>query len=93
MICNCTFEPKQLIQQLQNLVQQEEIYRIKGFVDVPNKPMRLVLQGVGNRFDTFYDRMWSKDETRQTRLVFIGRNLSQEKIESSLGLNLAGNPI
>ena len=91
LICNSTFEPKQLTQQLQNLVQQEEIYRIKGFVDVSNKPMRLVLQGVGNRFDTFYDRMWSKDETRQTRLVFIGRNLSQDKIESSLGLNLAGN--
>ncbi len=88
---NSTFEPKLLVKQLQNLVEREEIYRIKGFVDVAHKPMRLVLQGVGNRFDTFYDRMWSKDETRQTRLVFIGRNLSKDKIKSSLDLNVAAN--
>ncbi|MGK7950008.1 MAG: cobalamin biosynthesis protein CobW [Xenococcaceae cyanobacterium] len=88
---NSTFEPKLLVKQLQNLVEREEIYRIKGFVDVANKPMRLVLQGVGNRFDTFYDRMWSKDETRQTRLVFIGRNLRKDKIKSSLDLNVAAN--
>ncbi len=86
LICNDTFEPKQLTEQLQNLVQQEEIYRIKGFVNVAHKPMRLVLQGVGNRFDTFYDRMWSKDEPRQTRLVFIGRNLTQDRIKNSLVL-------
>ncbi len=84
IICDRTFEPKQLTQQLQNLVQQEEIYRIKGFVNVANKPMRLVLQGVGNRFDTFYDRMWSQNETRQTRLVFIGRNLTQDGIKNKL---------
>lgn len=87
LVCNSTFEPQQLIQQLQNLVQQEEIYRIKGFVNVANKPMRLVLQGVGNRFDKFYDRRWSKNELRQTRLVFIGENLIKEKIEHFLNLN------
>ena len=92
LTCNSTFEPKQLIQQLQNLVQEEEIYRIKGFVNVAHKPMRLVLQGVGNRFDTFYDRMWSKEETRQTRLVFIGRNLNKDKIESYLDLEIVANP-
>ncbi|MEM9273910.1 MAG: cobalamin biosynthesis protein CobW [Cyanobacteria bacterium P01_F01_bin.143] len=79
-ICDRAFEPKSLIKQLQKLVQQEEIYRIKGFVDVPGKSMRLVLQGVGNRFDTFYDRLWSKKETRQTRLVFIGRNLTNNSL-------------
>jgi len=79
-ICDRTFEPKSLIEKLQQLVQKEEIYRIKGFVDVPDKSMRLVLQGVGNRFDTFYDRLWSKEETRQTRLVFIGRSLTNESL-------------
>lgn len=79
-----TFDPEHLIKQLQKLVQQEEIYRIKGFVSVANKPMRLVLQGVGNRFDTFYDRSWLKDEFRQTRLVLIGKNLNQSKILESL---------
>jgi len=66
-------------------VQQQEIYRIKGFVSVPNKPMRLVLQGVGNRFDSFYDRLWHNGESRQTRLVLIGRKLDQADIEQAIG--------
>ncbi|MDJ0772626.1 MAG: cobalamin biosynthesis protein CobW [Mastigocoleus sp. MO_167.B18] len=78
------FEPKVLINKLQELVQQEEIYRIKGFVNVPQKPMRMILQGVGNRFDSFYDRMWLEEEPRQTRLVFIGRELQAAKVEKAI---------
>ncbi|NET55245.1 MAG: cobalamin biosynthesis protein CobW [Symploca sp. SIO2E6] len=79
-----TFEPKTLISKLQQLVQQQEIYRIKGFVDVPQKPMRMVLQGVGNRLETFYDRPWQTKESRQTRLVLIGRQLDQTQIVGEL---------
>lgn len=78
------FEPQELIQRLQALVQTQKIYRIKGFVDVPNKPMRLVLQGVGQRFETFYDRRWHPDDIRQTQLVFIGEDLDSEKVRSAL---------
>jgi cobalamin biosynthesis protein CobW len=78
------FDPQQLQAQLAALVAEEEIYRIKGFVAVPNKPMRLVIQGVGNRFDQFYDRPWLPDEPRETRLVFIGRNLNAEQIATRL---------
>jgi cobalamin biosynthesis protein CobW len=85
LITEDTFNPEHLVKQLQKLVRQQEIYRIKGFVSVPNKPMRLVLQGVGNRFDTFYDRLWSKDDLRQTRLVFIGKNLTRSTILQYLG--------
>ncbi|GAB4238247.1 MAG: cobalamin biosynthesis protein CobW [Stanieria sp.] len=84
LICDRGFEPKSLTTKLQQLVQQQEIYRIKGFVNVPKKPMRLVLQGVGNRFDTFYDRFWSKDEPRQTRLVLIGRKLDRDLVEKAI---------
>jgi len=78
------FEPTELIDRLQFLVQHHEIYRIKGFVAVSNKAMRLVIQGVGNRFDTFYHRPWQPDEPRQTRLVFIGRSLDEKTISSKL---------
>ena len=84
LICEDTFNPDYLLERLKQLVRQEEIYRIKGFVNVGNKPMRLVLQGVGNRFETFYDRLWSKNEPRQTRLVFIGKNLTQQAIATIL---------
>lgn len=82
LLLDRAFEPSVLVKRLQILVQQQEIYRIKGFVAVPNKAMRLVLQGVGNRFDYFYDRLWQPDEPRQTRLVLIGRDLDRIEIES-----------
>jgi cobalamin biosynthesis protein CobW len=78
------FDPTNLIERCKTLVQQQEIYRIKGFVAVPNKPMRLVLQGVGQRFDSFYDRAWKPDERRQTRLVVIGDGLEQAVIEAAI---------
>ncbi len=78
------FAPEALVSRLQALVQQQEIYRIKGFVAVPNKAMRLVVQGVGNRFDTFYDRPWQPGETRQTRLVLIGESLDAATITAAI---------
>ncbi|MEA5506814.1 cobalamin biosynthesis protein CobW [Halotia wernerae UHCC 0503] len=84
VILDRAFDPEKLQQQLQTLANQQEIYRIKGFVAVPNKPMRLVMQGVGTRFDKFYDRPWQPEEARQTRLVFIGRDLKTSEIESQL---------
>lgn len=81
---NRSFDPETLQRRLQTLVQQQEIYRIKGFVVVPNKSMRLVLQGVGQRFERFYDRPWQPEESQQTQLVFIGRALDFAQIESQL---------
>lgn len=84
LILDQAFEPQILVQQLKELVNEQEIYRIKGFVNVPHKPMRLVLQGVGNRFDTFYDRLWTEPEKRQTRLVLIGHDLNRSLIEEKI---------
>jgi cobalamin biosynthesis protein CobW len=89
LVLDQEFEPQSLMQRLQTLTEQQEIYRIKGFVAVPNKPMRLVLQGVGQRFDSFYDRPWRAEEARQTRLVFIGDQLNAEKIQAAIEPSLA----
>ncbi len=88
VILDRTFDPQKLQQQLQILAQQQEIYRIKGFVAVPNKPMRLVMQGVGNRFEQFYDRPWQPDEPKQTQLVFIGNKLNRTEIAAQLEASL-----
>ena len=84
VVLNRSFDPTSLQQQLQAIVQQQEIYRIKGFVAVPDKPMRLVVQGVGERFEQFYDRPWQTEEPRDTRLVFIGRAIDPAAIQSQL---------
>ncbi len=85
LILDRSFEPDPLIQRLKQAVQEQEIYRIKGFVAVPNKAMRLVLQGVGDRFDYFYDRPWQTDEARTTKLVFIGRDLQADRLQTAIG--------
>ena len=84
IVVDQAFEPKALIKRLQQLVQDQEIYRIKGFVSVPNKSMRLVLHGVGKRFDYFYDRPWQAGEPQQTKLVVIGRQLKVKGIEAAI---------
>ncbi len=76
--------PEDWVERLQQLVQHHEIYRIKGFAAIPNKQMRLVIQGVGPRFDTYYERPWRTDEPRQTCLVVIGRALNQTQVEQVL---------
>jgi len=70
-----TADIKALVEELKGLVESNEIYRIKGFVNIPNKPMRMVLQGVGSRFDYYFDRPWNENEERKTKLVVIGKNL------------------
>ncbi|PCI03669.1 MAG: cobalamin biosynthesis protein CobW [Flavobacteriaceae bacterium] len=75
--CAETLDIKALVKTLKARVQSEEIYRIKGFVNIPNKPMRMILQGVGERFDYYFDRPWKENEERKTTLVIIGRNLQE----------------
>ncbi|MEM8721188.1 MAG: cobalamin biosynthesis protein CobW [Cyanobacteria bacterium P01_G01_bin.39] len=87
LILDQAFEPQSLISKLKELLSEQEIYRIKGFINVADKPMRLVLQGVGNRFDTFYDRLWSSTETRQTKLVLIGHQLNHQQIKDRIAVD------
>ncbi|MCD8407401.1 cobalamin biosynthesis protein CobW [Tenacibaculum dicentrarchi] len=74
-----TSDIKALVKDLKKLVEDHEIYRIKGFVNIPNKPMRMVLQGVGSRFDYYFERLWGENEERKTSLVVIGKNIDLTK--------------
>ena len=38
---------------------------------LPDVAMRLVVQGVGQRFDSCFDRAWRRDETRTTQQMLI----------------------
>jgi len=82
-------EEARLLQALKEAVARHGILRIKGFVAIPGKPMRLLLQGVGQRFDKHFDRAWQADEARITRLVVIGQQLDQALISSELQAALA----
>lgn len=78
-----------LLAALGQLVERHTILRIKGFVAVTGKPMRLLVQGVGKRFDKHFDRAWRSDEPRSTRLVVIGQELDPATIANELRTALA----
>ena len=54
-------------------MQSHDILRLKGFLDVPNKAFRHVIQAVGPRIEQYFDRPWGAEEQRLSRLVVIGR--------------------
>ena len=83
-----TYEKPFVIEKLEFFIQEmsekEQIYRSKGFLNIAGNPRRAIFHGVNNRFTLLWDRLWAKDEKRQSQLVFIGKNLDEAKIRKSL---------
>ena len=78
--------PDALINRLQAAIAEHDILRVKGFVHVPAKNMRLIIQGVGARLQQHFDRPWEDGEPRETRLVVIGLSgLDKVAIAAALG--------
>ncbi|MBK1639750.1 cobalamin biosynthesis protein CobW [Rhodothalassium salexigens] len=62
------------------------LLRVKGFAAVRGKPLRLVVQGVGPRVTTHFDRPFSADEPRETRLVVIAQaGVDRAGVAAALG--------
>src|SRR4051812_8945138 len=75
-------DPDKFFPFIQNLTQAEgpNILRSKGILSLKDDPQRFVFQGVHMMLDGDHQREWRADEKRESRLVFIGRNLPEEKI-------------
>jgi cobalamin biosynthesis protein CobW len=78
-----------LVEALRALVARHEIFRVKGFVALPDAPMRLVVQGAGHRFDSHFDGAWPAHQPRATRLVLIGHDLDAQALQTELQQALA----
>ena len=77
-------DAKQFVVQASNIIRAHDILRLKGFAAVAGKPMRLTLQAVGPRIDTYFDQPFGA-APRVTRLVVIGQaGLDQVAIEAAL---------
>ncbi|MBV9983880.1 GTP-binding protein, partial [Bradyrhizobium sp.] len=65
-----------------NLVQLEgqKILRSKGILAFDNDDDRYVFQGVHMMLEGDHQRKWKDGEPRQSRLVFIGRELPEQEI-------------
>jgi G3E family GTPase len=75
-------DPDKFFPFIQNLVQVEgpNILRSKGILSLLDDPQRFVFQGVHMMLDGDHQREWKEGEPRTSRVVFIGRNLPEEKI-------------
>jgi cobalamin biosynthesis protein CobW len=79
-----TSDPAALVTRLAAVAEQFDVLRMKGFVEVSGKPMRLLVQGVGQRFRHQFDRPWGGSE-RSSRLVVIGeKGIDRNAIAASL---------
>lgn len=59
-----------------------DIFRSKGILALAGQGRQYVFQGVHMLFDGTEGRPWRDGESRTNRLVFIGRNLDRDELES-----------
>ncbi|PLL14153.1 cobalamin biosynthesis protein CobW [Tabrizicola sp. TH137] len=76
-----------LVARVQTLARDQNILRVKGYLAVEGRPMRLLLQAVGERVRHQFDRPWGT-APRQSRLVVIAEHddIDEAAIRRQLGV-------
>ena len=76
--------PDKFFPWIQDLVAKDgpNILRCKGILSFKDDPERFVFQGVHMILDGDHQRAWKEGEKRESRAVFIGRNLPEERIRT-----------
>ena len=66
-------DPADLVARIQRLAREQHILRVKGYIAVTGKPMRMLVQAVGERVRHQFDRPWGS-LPRQGQLVVIAEH-------------------
>ncbi len=84
-------DPTKFMPWLQDLVAKdgEKILRSKGILSFKGDDDRYVFQGVHMMLEGDHQRKWKKDEARESRLVFIGRELPEQAIRDGFAKTIA----
>jgi G3E family GTPase len=84
-------DPDKFFPWVQNLVAQEgqNILRCKGILAFKDDPERFVFQGVHMILDGDHQRPWNDGEKRESRIVFIGRDLPEDMIRAGFAACVA----
>jgi G3E family GTPase len=84
-------DPDKFFPWVQDLVAKDgpNILRTKGILSFKDDPERFVFQGVHMILDGDHQRPWQRDEKRESRIIFIGRNLDEDKIRKGFESCLA----
>jgi G3E family GTPase len=78
-------DPKRFFPWIEKVTQMDgpNILRLKGIIAFKDDPDRYVLQGVHMIMEGDHQRPWREDEKHESRLVFIGRELDEERLRKS----------
>ena len=84
-------DPTKFMPWLQELVAKdgEKILRSKGILSFKGDDDRYVFQGVHMMLEGDHQQKWKKDEARESRLVFIGRELPEQAIRDGFAKTIA----
>jgi G3E family GTPase len=76
-------EPEKFIGWIQDITQRfgVDILRMKGIIAMQDDDRRFVIQGVHMLLEGDHQRAWQPGEKRESRLVFIGRNLPKDLLK------------
>ena len=78
-------DPAAMAKRIAGVAEAHNVLRMKGFLAVSGKPMRLLVQAVGPRVSHYYDRPWGASEARAGNLVVIGlKGLDREAVTKAL---------
>lgn len=61
-----------------------DVYRCKGVLNILNSDQLHTLQAVKEIYEIVPGRKWRKEENQMNKIVFIGRNLNEDILSSSL---------
>ena len=74
-----------LLARIGKAIASHDILRLKGFAAIKGSPARLLMQAVGPRLDSYFDRPWREAEPRSTAIVVIGeKNMDRAAITELL---------
>jgi G3E family GTPase len=79
-----TLDPEKFFPWVQEVTQKQgpDILRLKGILSFDKDDERYVLQGIHMLLEGNHQRAWKAEEARKSKLVFIGRNLDEEKLRA-----------
>ena len=76
---------EEFIKRMEDVIVNHGILRLKGFASIEGKPLRMTVQAVGHRIETYFEQSKSENNTRYTQLVIIGNSgLNKDIISSTL---------
>ncbi len=78
-------DPKRFFPWIEKVTQLEgpNILRLKGIIAFKDDPDRYVIQGVHMITEGDHQRAWRDGEKHESRLVFIGRKLDEDRLRRS----------